>query len=520
MVDTVVVVGGGIAGLTAAWELTGGAAGPGPGTPAVVVLDAGERAGGKLCTVTLGGGEVDAGPDGFLGRRPEAVELCRELGLEHELVPVARAGAAVWVGGRRRDLPAGLALGVPTRYLPVARSGILGPRGALRLLVDVVAPRRDVRGPLGDRAVGPLVAHKLGRRVVDRLVDPLVGGIHAGPVADMSAAAVYPLLLAVAQQRGSFMRHLRRAVALGEGGGPGTDGRDAPGGEGGGAHRDREREGPAVAPLFWTLRGGVGSLPGRLVATLAARGAAMHLGRAAERLTRGGPGEPAWTVETSGGALAADGLVLALPAFGAADLLAPHDAESAALLRSMEYASVAVVTLEYPEEAVPGHLTGTGLLVPRGSPAPRELGGDLLVTACTYLDVKWPNVARPGRRLVRASVGRFGDDRPSELDDDALVARVATELELLLGVRGAPSGSAVARFARSLPQYRVHHLLRVAGIEAAVRRLPAVALAGASYHGVGIPACVAGGRAAARAVLEALAGLPAGGAPAAGAPPG
>lgn len=510
MVDTVVVVGGGISGLTAAWELTGGAAGPGPGTPTVVVLEAEGRAGGKLQTVAIGEREVDAGPDGFLGRRPEAVDLCRELGLGDELVPIAGAGAAVWVGGRRRDLPPGLALGVPTRYLPVARSGILGPRGSLRLLVDVVAPRRDLRGPLGDRAVGPLVARKLGRRVVERLVDPLVGGIHAGTVADMSTAAVYPLLLAVAQQRGSFMRHLRRAVARGDGGGPGTDGRDVTGGE----ERDEGRGGPGSDnPLFWTLRGGVGSLPGHLVAALAERGVMVRVRCPAERLLRGGPGEPAWTVETADGPVAADGLVLGLPAFRAADLLTSHDAESAALLRAIDFASVAVVTFEYPEQSVPDDLAGTGLLVPRRSPAPRELGGELLVTACTYLDAKWPNVGRPGRRILRASVGRFGDDRPAGLDDDALVARVAAELEVLLGVSGAPSASAVARFSRALPQYRVHHLLRVTGIEAAVRRLPAVALAGASYHGVGIPACVASGRTAARAVLEALSGQRAGEAP-------
>jgi protoporphyrinogen/coproporphyrinogen III oxidase len=509
VVDTVVVVGGGISGLTAAWELTGGAAGPGPDTPSVVLLEADERAGGKLQTVTVGGREIDAGPDGFLGRRPEGVELCRELGLEDELVPIALAGAAVWVGGRRRDLPPGLALGVPTRYLPIARSKILGARGSLRLLVDVVAPRRDLRGPLGDRAVGPLVAHKLGRRVVERLVDPLVGGIHAGTVADMSTAAVYPLLLAVAQQRGSFMRHLRRAVARGDSGGPGTDGRDGPGGE---DQDDGNRTSGSAKPLFWTLRDGVGSLPGHLTAALVERGVAVEPRRPAERLRRGGPGEPAWTVETAGGPVAAHGLVLALPAFRAADLLALHDAESAALLRAIDHASVAVVTLEYAEESVPDGLTGTGLLVPRGSPAPRELGGELLVTACTYLDAKWPNVGRPGRRILRASVGRFGDDRPAGLDNDALVSRVAAELEVLLGVSGAPSAGAVARFNQALPQYRVHHLLRVTGIEAAVRRLPAVSLAGASYHGVGIPACVASGRTAARTVMEALSGQRAGGA--------
>lgn len=507
MPETVVVVGGGITGLAAAWELSGGAGGPRPGSPSVVVLDAAERPGGKLQTVSIGGRAVDAGPDGFLGRRPEAVELCRELGLDDELVPIARSGAAVWVGGRRRDLPSGLALGVPTRYLPVARSGILGVRGSLRLLVDLVAPRRDVRGPLGDRAIGPLVAHKLGRRVVDRLVDPLVGGIHAGTVADMSAAAVYPLILAVAQQRGGFMRHLRRALALGAAGGPGTDGRDGPGGEDCGATLGSDQ------PLFWTLREGVGSLPSRLVTALAARGVAVLCGRAAERLDRTGPGGPPWTVHTAGGPVVADGLVLAVPAFRAADLLAPHDAEAAVLLRAVDHASVAVVTLEYPEEAVPDDLTGTGLLVPRGSRMPGALGDEVLVTACTYLDAKWPSVGRPGRRVLRASVGRFGDERPAALDDDALASRVAAELRDLLGLDGAPSAIAVSRWPDALPQYRVHHLLRVAGIEAAVRRLPSVALCGAAYHGVGIPACVGGGRAAARSLLAALSSQRAGGAP-------
>jgi oxygen-dependent protoporphyrinogen oxidase len=512
--ETVAVVGAGIAGLAAAWELTGGAAGPGPGSPAVVVLEASGRVGGKLRTVEVGGLAVDAGADGFLGRRPEAAALCRELGLAGELVPIARSGAAVWVRGRRRDLPGALALGVPTRFLPAARSGILGARGSLRLLVDVVSPRRDLRGPLGDRAIGPLVGRKLGRRVVDRLVDPLVGGIHAGGVADMSAAAVFPLLLVAAEQRGSLMRRLRRATAGSGGGGDERGGGSAAGGgpgNGGGTGRGTATGGDQ--PLFWTLRDGVASLPVRLAAALAGRGVAVHCHRPVDGLERGGPGRPAWILRTPAGPVAADGLVLAVPPAAAAALLAPYETEAAGLLRGIDHAAVAVVTLLYPEDAVPGDLAGTGLLVPRGSPAPDPLDGDLLVTACTYLDAKWPNLGRPGGRLLRASVGRFGDHRPAALDDGALVARVVAELEVLLGTGGPPVASAVARWPDALPQYRVHHLLRVAGIEAAVRRLPAAALAGAAYHGVGIPACVASGRGAARAVLEALGRPPGGGTP-------
>jgi protoporphyrinogen/coproporphyrinogen III oxidase len=470
---TVAVVGGGISGLAAAWELTGGAEGPGPDTPSVVVLEAGEQLGGKLRTEVFGGRAVDVGPDGFLGRRDEALTLCREIGLGDELEPIGITGAAVWVGGRRRTLPKGLVLGVPTRFLPAARSGVLGSRGALRLLVDLAAPRRDLRGPLGDRAIGPLVARKLGPRVVDRLVDPLVGGIHAGGVADMSAAAVFPLLLAASQRRGGFMRSLRRAAPeAGDG------------------------------PAFWSLRRGVGSMVDRLAEVLGARGAEMRTGSAVGRLDRSTG--PAWVLHANDGTVAADGVVLAVPAPPAAMLLAPHDAEVATLLRRIDYATVAVVTLTYPRPAVPDGLVGTGLLVPHGTPAPPELGGNLLVTACSYLSAKWPHLSRPDEVLLRASVGRFGDERPAALDDDELVSRVAAELRLLLDVEGAPTGSLVTRWPASLPQYRVHHLLRVTGIEAATTRLPAVALAGACYRGVGIPACVAGGRGAGQAVLRAL----------------
>ncbi|HLH46592.1 MAG TPA: protoporphyrinogen oxidase [Acidimicrobiales bacterium] len=384
--------------------------------------------------------------------------------------------------GRPRMLPEGLALGVPTRYWPVARSGILGWTSSLRLLLDVVAPRPDVRRPLGDRAIGPLVARKLGPGVVGTLVDPLVGGIHAGSVADMSAAAVYPLLLAVAQRRGSFMRALRRASAAQE---------PAPAAQ-------------RAEPAFWALRGGMGSLVARLAQRLGDRGVSVRVAAHVEKLSQ--VGGRAWVLHTSTGELAADAIVLAVPATSAASLLEPHEPEAAMLLRGVEHSSVAVVTMAYTARSLPATLRGTGLLVPAGTPAPEEVAPDgrFLVTACTYLSAKWPHLAAPDRVLVRASVGRHGDDRPSLLDDEALSARTARELRLLLGATGDPTDWHVTRWPDAFPQYRVHHLLRVAGIDAAVRRLPPLAVAGATYRGVGIPACVAGGRSAARQVLDAL----------------
>jgi oxygen-dependent protoporphyrinogen oxidase len=506
---TVAVVGGGIAGLAAAWELTGGPDGPGPGTPEVVVLEAGPHLGGKLRTEPFGGRPVDLGPDGFLGRRPEAAALCREVGLGDQLEAIGAAGAAVWAGGRRRTLPAGQLLGVPTRFGPVARSGILGLRGNLRLLLDVLAPRPDRRGPLGDRAIGPLIANKLGRRVVDRLVDPLVGGIYAGRVDEVSAAAAFPLLLSVSQGRGGLMRSLRRAQAQAEtktvGATAGSNGEEP----------DGSGQPDGLPPAFWALSGGLGSLVDRLAERLAGRGVTVRAGCPVDRLDRSeASGEAPWLLQTAQGTVAADAVVLAVPAGAAAGLLEPHDEDAATVLRGIEYASVALVTLDYPETTVPDDLAGTGLLVPRGSRLPPSLAGlddpqgTLMVTACSYLSTKWPHLAQPGRFLLRASVGRFDDRRFTGLSDEELVARVQVEVGVLLGIDGPPTSSRVTRWSDGLPQYRVHHLLKVSGIEGAVRRLPGLAVAGAAYQGVGVPACVASGRTAARAVLVGSTSVP------------
>jgi oxygen-dependent protoporphyrinogen oxidase len=239
-----------------------------------------------------------------------------------------------------------------------------------------------------------------------------------------------------------------------------------------------------------------------LATGLERRGVELRTLVAAEALTRGSDG--AWTLATTAGPIEADGVVLAVPAPVAASLVEPHDPDAAVLERTIEYGSVAVVTLAYPDDGV-SLPAGTGFLVPRGTPSP--VAGerdDLLVTAGTFLDVKWPHLKRDGTLLLRASVGRFGDRRPERFDDQALAERVATELGALLALPVGPLATMVTRWPRAFPQYRVGHLLRVSGIEAAVKRLPALAVAGAPYRGVGIPACIASGREAARAVAESL----------------
>jgi len=522
---TVAVVGGGIAGLSAALAATDAL----PGA-SVIVLEADGRVGGKLRSADIGGRAVDLGPDAFLARRPEALSLCDELGLSGDLVAPGSRTAYVWARGRLRPLPAGLALGIPTRLGPLARSGILSPLGLGRAAWDLVGwdlggrpparhgteghageptdrghPRVADRGAgargVADRAVADITASRLGRQVTARLVDPLIGGIHAGDTARMSAAAVFPPLLEAGAHRGSLMRALRgaadaaasasTAAAASAGGG---DGSSAGGG------------GDGRPPVFLTVDGGLARLVDRLAETLRSRGAELRTGFAVRRMERtpsGGDGGPhpgagRWALVGDDATVYADAVVLATPADAAGRLLGPLDPATAGLLASVDYADVTLVTLRMAEGDVGAPLDGTGFLVPS------EGGG--LVTACTWLTSKWPRLRRPGDVLLRASTGRMGDRRPVGLSDGELVARVLDELGPILRMTATPLDAVVTRWPGAFPQYGVGHLDRVAALEAGVARLPCLALAGAALRGVGIPACIGSGRQAAAAVLASLAG--------------
>ncbi len=483
----VAIVGGGVAGLAAAWELVGGPDAPtGDDRPVVHVLEAGDRVGGRVRSTGFAGRTVDLAADGFLARRPEAVELCGEIGASDELVPVGATGAAILARGRLRPMPDGLALGVPTRWLPLARSGILGPAELLRVAADVVVPRLGTGKVTGDRAVGDIVGERLGRPVVERLVDPLIGGIHAGGVDDLSAAATFPLLIAASHQPGSLMHCLGRAQ---------------------GAPAAPPPAGGVPTPAFYSLRHSTASLVDRLVEALVRSGVTIHTGTPVGAITRThDPGTWRVTLDgpiapVAGGALDVDGIVLAVPAPQAAALLGVHAPAAAGILGTIEYASVSVVTVTVTDRAVGRRLEGTGFLVPRTTVID---GRPALITGCTYLSRKWPHLARRGEELIRMSVGRFGDDRHAELDDGELTAAAFVELARVLDIAGAPGSAHVHRWDRALPQYRVGHLVRVAAIEQEVAELPGLELAGAAYRGVGIPACVGSGRAAGRSVLRSL----------------
>jgi len=454
----VVVVGGGVAGLTAARDLARAGS-------RVTVLEADGRLGGKVLTAPFDGVDLDAGPDSVLARVPWATELFHELGLEADIVPQPPSGAYLWSRGHLRRIPERTVLGVPTDLDALAASGIVSPAAVARAARDLDAPPD---GPAGDESVGSLVRRRLGDEVLERLVDPLLGGINAGDSDRLSLAAGAPQIAAAAAGGGSLIAALRAQLA---------------------AAPPPTAAGPA--PVFYTLRPGLGRLITALATALGSLGAEVRVGTAATGVTRDGAG---WRVDTPGGPIAADAVVLATPAFAAARLLAPAAPAAARALGEIEYSSVALASMAVDEDEVDRPLDASGYLVPRVE--------GRLITACSWASTKWPHLHRPGRALLRVSAGRLGDERAAALDDDELVDAMCADLSATMGLRGRPAEVRVTRWARSFPQYTPGHLERIAAIEAALASdAPGLVVAGAAYRGVGIPATIHHARTAAAGLL-------------------
>lgn len=457
----VAVVGGGITGLATAWYL---AAGAGPAPPRVTLLEASGRLGGKIRTEALAGVAVEAGPDTFLGRVPWARDLCRDLGMADELVAPATSKAWIWRAGRLRPLPVGTVLGVPISLRALAPGPHLSPAGAARAALDLVLPRRPLPP---DPSVAQMVGGRMGREVVDRLVDPLVGGIHAGRADRLSLRATAPPLAHAADRHRSLILGLRARA------------------------RETDEE-----PMFLGVSGGLERMVERLAASL--EGTDVRLATAAGQLEAGPGGR--WLVPCDPGpAVEADAVVLTVPAGPAAAGLAAAAPSAARELERIRYASVVVATLAYRPGAVPTPLDGSGFLVSRNE--------GRLITACTWSSSKWPQLTSSGLVLLRASAGRDGDERALAMDDDELVTALHEELVAMVGVTEPAVASRVDRWPASFPQYEPGHDERVRRIEAALAaEAPGVLVAGAAYRGLGIAACVQQARAVAERALGGIMG--------------
>jgi oxygen-dependent protoporphyrinogen oxidase len=456
----VVIVGGGISGLATAHYLRRRL---GPGVR-LTVIEGSQRLGGKIDTQRVGGHMVDTGPDAMLVRSPAMAALIGELGLGGQVVAPAALGAHIWSRGRLRRLPPGTLFGVPDRLLPLLRSRLLTPVGLARAALDLVLPRR--RQVTRDPSIADLVVPRLGSQVFERLVEPLLGGVHAGRAGELSALSTAPDIDALARKNRSLyfgLRRLRRAAPPASGG-----------------------------PALVTLDGGLVLLVDALAARLA--DADLRLGTAAIGIVRVGSG---YRVDLAGGqGIPADVVVLATPAFASARLLADLAPGAAAVLSGVPYADVATITLAYPRRAVHRALDGTGFLVP-----PQE--GKLLV-GCSWSSAKWPHLADDDLVLIRCMVGRHGDRRWLEMDDAALVRRVHGELVEAMGLTEGPSHEHVQRWPNGMPQYLVGHQDRLDALAESLRPLPGIHLTGSAYRGVGLASCVADAERSANDIAQAL----------------
>lgn len=451
----VAVVGGGITGLAAAYELSRSG-----DAPRVVVLEAGDRLGGKITTTSFAGVPVDCGPDAVLARVPWAGQLMGELGLGAEVVSPATGGASVYARGKLRPLPDGLVRGVPSHVLPLLRSGILSPSGIARAGLDLVAPRRDHGA---DPTIAQVIGGRFGLEVLDRLVDPLLSGINAGRADSLSLRATAPDIEALASTSRSLLLGLR-------------------------GHARTAPQPASQGPLFISLRDGLGRLVDRLVEELEAAGVELRTGTPVTELGREGR---RWCLDPLDGPV--DGVVLAAPAFVTAPLLGAVSPVASLELAALEYSSVAVATLAYRETALPRPLNGSGFVVPRSK--------GWLMTAGTFVSTKWPARHPSGQVILRCSAGRHGDDRPAALTDDDLVDHLHRELEQPLGITEAPLQWRVDRWDRSFPQYGPGHLARADRIDDALAvDAPGMVVTGASMRGVGVAACIRQGRDAGRRV--------------------
>ncbi len=450
----VVVVGGGIAGLAAAHRLvTAGVR--------VTLLEATDRLGGKLLPGEIEGVPVDLGAESMLARRPEATDLARAVGLADRLQPPATSGASLWTRGALRPMPTGHVMGVPGA--PEALAGLLSPEGIAR-----IAQERDLApAELGDDvAVGAYVADRLGREVVDRLVEPLLGGVYAGDAYRISMRAAVPQLFEAARTHASLLegvQDVQRQVAA------------------------RQRSGP----VFMGIAGGVGTLPDAVADAVRAAGGEILTETPVLGLNRGTDG---WQVRTDQRVVTADAVVLAAPAWAASALLAAESPAASAELGRIEYASMALVTLAFRRRdlSLP---EGSGFLVP-------PVDGHT-IKASTFSSQKWGWVDEGSDDLfvLRTSVGRYGDEEHLHRDDSELVAVSLRDLGEATGLAARPVATEVTRWIGGLPQYPVGHLTRVARIRDEVAELPGLRVCGAAYDGVGIPACIADGQRAADEIL-------------------
>ena len=451
----VAVVGGGITGLSAAYELQRRGC-------TTAVLEAGDRPGGVIRTERFDGWVVDCGPDAILAQKPAGVTLCRELGIADRLVTTLLPRTAyVLRDDRLHPLAEGSFLGFPLSFRALALSSLFTPVGKARMAAEVLVPRRTWHGD-DDESIGAFVRRRFGQEAADYLADPLLAGIHAGDADALSVRTLFPRLVEAERQSGSVLRAFRAM---------------------------RMTRSPQGA--FVSLPGGTGELVDALAAALAP--GTVRLSARVTEIHRAGE----YTVDWAGGSVRCRAVLLCVPAYVAGGLLRALDTAVAGACDAIPYASTATVAFGYRRDQVAHPMQGTGFVVPR---AERRA-----LLAGTWVTSKWPGRAPEGHVLLRAFLGGGRDpNRIDRHDDDALVRTAQEELGELLSITGGPLFARLSRWPRQSPQFVVGHQARVAVIEQRLKSLPGLFLAGSGFRAIGIPDCIGDGRASAATVTGFL----------------
>jgi oxygen-dependent protoporphyrinogen oxidase len=456
----VVIIGGGIAGLAAAWTLS-----KQTNSPRITVLEASARLGGKIQTTEFAGLQVDNAADAFLATVPAAKKLCDELGLTSSLVEPDASQAWIWSRGKLKPFPLGTVLGVPSNIFSLVN--VISPAGMVRAGLDLVLHTSTGRRGK-DPAIGNLIRKRLGNEVADRLIDPLIGGINAGSIDDLSLRSASPQVQALADAHRSLIwaSHLKASKT------------------------PKNSPKPAV---FLAPEGGMQQLVDTLVMRLRTVGVELHTMQPVSTLRRSAAG---WSVQTASETIDADAVIVCTPSFHAADLVRELDSRTSTLLSSIRYSSVAMARMTYNKRDIGHPLDGSGFVVPAKD--------GTLTTACSWSSSKWQRLDRPETAVFRVSAGRLCDTRAHDLSDDALVRALHDEIRQPLKLVGAPTAFDVTRWTNAFPQYESGHAERVDLARTFLSTFGPLEIAGAAYDGIGIPACIQSGEGAAQRVAAQL----------------
>ncbi|MEI8371789.1 MAG: protoporphyrinogen oxidase [Planctomycetota bacterium] len=462
-IQRIAVIGGGISGLAAAHRFQELA----PHSQ-VTLFEAGSRLGGVLSTVHRDGFQVEQSSDNFITTVPWALELCQRLGLADQLVQTNTNCRRTFVvrRGRLHKLPDGFLMMAPTQLWPMAVTPILSPLGKLRAALEYfIPPRRDD----DDESMAQFVRRRLGRETFDRLVEPLISAVYAADMEKLSVKATLSRFREMEKQHGSLIRAMRHQM------------KHKPSGK---------AESGARYSMFVTLSTGLSTLVEAITAKLPPE--SIRLNSPIKKIERSGN---VWRILPAGAGQFSefDALIVAVPAHRASPLLAPIDAELASELGQIEYSGTAIVSLGYDLKQVGHPLDGMGVVVPSIEKSP--------ILACSFSSQKYTHRAPAGKTLLRVFVG--GAQRPelAEMPNAELLPLVLAHLRPLLRIEGEPEFCDIAHWPRTMPQYHVGHLERVARIEARLALLPGLKMAGSAFRGVGLPDCIHGGERAAEQIL-------------------